>query len=101
VTLVDLPLVSPDTVRAVVRAWQLSRAPIVRPAQGDRHGHPVIFDRAVFADLRAADLAVGAKAVFARHRAGILDVDVDDPGSFDDLDTPEDYARACASRMPP
>ncbi len=93
VTLVDVPLVSADTVRAVIRAWRRTRAPIVRPAQGARHGHPVIFDRAVFADLRAADPAVGAKAVFAIHRAGVLDVDVQDPGAFQDLDTPEDYDR--------
>ena len=67
--------------------------PIVRPASGTRHGHPVIFDRSVFDDLRAADLNVGAKAVFAIHRAHVLDVEVQDPGAFQDLDTPEDYAR--------
>lgn len=94
VTLVDVPLVTPDTVRAIVRAWRASRAPIVRPASGGRHGHPVIFDRAVFGDLRAADPAVGAKAVFATHRARVLDVEVRDPGAFLDLDTPEDYQKA-------
>ena len=65
VTLVDVPLVRPDSVAAIVHAWRQSRAPIVRPVDGDRHGHPVIFDRAVFDDLRCADPAVGAKAVFA------------------------------------
>ncbi len=97
VTLVDVPLVTPGTVRAVIRAWRASRAPIVRPAHGARHGHPVIFDRAVFADLRAADPAVGAKAVFTIHRARVLDVDVRDPGAFQDLDTPEDYHRLTRS----
>ena len=93
VTLVDVPLVRPDTVRAVVAAWSTTRAPIVRPVNGDRHGHPVIFDASVFDDLRAADPGVGAKAVFAIHRACILDVPVDDPGAFIDVDTPEDYER--------
>jgi len=93
VTLVDVPLVRPDTVRAVVAAWSTTRAPIVRPVNGDRHGHPVIFDASVFDDLRAADPGVGAKAVFAIHRARILDVPVDDPGAFIDVDTPEDYER--------
>lgn len=91
VTLVDVPLVRPATVAAVVAAWRRTGAPIVRPAQGDRHGHPVVFDRAVFADLRAADPAVGAKAVFARHRDHIVNVEVDDPGAFMDMDTPGDY----------
>lgn len=93
VTLVDVPLVAPATVTSVVRAWRSSRAPIVRPAQGDRHGHPVIFDRAVFDELRAADPNVGAKAVFANHKRQILNVEVNDPGAFEDIDTPGDYER--------
>ena len=60
VTLVDVPLVTASTVRAVIDAWRRSRALIVRPARGREHGHPVLFDRLLFAELRAADPAVGA-----------------------------------------
>ena len=91
VTLVDVPLVRPDSVAAIVHAWRQSRAPIVRPVDGDRHGHPVIFDRAVFDDLRRADPAVGAKAVFAAHASRRLDVPIKDDGAFVDIDTPTDY----------
>ena len=91
VTLVDVPLVLPSTVAAVIAAWRRTRAPIVRPAQGDRHGHPVIFDRAVFEDLRRADLNTGAKAVFAKHRERVLNVEVTDGGAFEDMDTPAEY----------
>jgi molybdenum cofactor cytidylyltransferase len=93
VTLVDVPLVRPSTVAAVIEAWRRTRAPIVRPALGEQHGHPVIFDRSVFADLRSADLDTGAKAVFALHRDRIVNVEVDDAGAFEDIDTPEDYQR--------
>jgi molybdenum cofactor cytidylyltransferase len=96
-TLVDVPMVRAETVREVVAAWRRTRAPIVRPADGARHGHPVIFDRAVFADLRAADPAVGAKAVFARHRAAILDVPINDPWAYQDFDTPEDYDKVLST----
>jgi molybdenum cofactor cytidylyltransferase len=93
VTLVDVPLVKPSTVAAVIAEWRRTRAPIVRPAQGERHGHPVMFDASVFQDLREADPSVGAKAVFAKHRLRIVNVDVNDPGAFEDIDTPEDYDR--------
>jgi len=93
VTLVDVPLVRSSTVAAVIDAWRRTRAPIVRPADGERHGHPVIFDRSVFADLRSADPNTGAKAVFALHRDRIVNVEVDDEGAFQDIDTPEDYQR--------
>jgi len=101
VTLVDVPLVRPDSVAAIVHAWRQSRAPIVRPvdpstslrAGGERHGHPVVFDRAVFEDLRAADPRVGAKAVFATHAARRLDVSIKDNGAYVDIDTPDEYRR--------
>jgi molybdenum cofactor cytidylyltransferase len=102
VTLVDVPLVLPSTVSAVVAEWRRTRAAIVRPAApstvdagGERHGHPVIFDRSVFGDLRAADLSAGAKSVFAKHR--VLNVEVKDPGAFEDIDTPGDYQKALRS----
>ena len=99
VTPVDVPLVTASTVATVIDAWRRSRAPIVRPAAGERHGHPVIFDRSVFADLRAADPTVGAKAVFATHRERVLNVEVSDAGAFEDIDTPEDYERLISSQF--
>jgi molybdenum cofactor cytidylyltransferase len=58
------------------------------------HGHPVIFDRRLFDELRACDPRVGAKAVVRGHAASIVNVPVDDAGAFVDIDTPADYQRA-------
>jgi CTP:molybdopterin cytidylyltransferase MocA len=93
VTLVDVPMVRAATVRAVVDAWQRTGAPIVRPAIGDRHGHPVLFDRVVFDALRAAPLDRGAKVVVHAFADRIVNVAVDDEGSLLDVDTPADYSR--------
>lgn len=94
VALVDCPLVRPATIEALIEAWRRTGAPIVRPAVGDRHGHPVIFDRATFADLRTAPLDTGAKAVIAAWRPQVLDLAVDDAGVLADIDTPGDYDAA-------
>jgi CTP:molybdopterin cytidylyltransferase MocA len=93
VTLVDVPLVLPETVKKLVRAWRESRAPIVRPARGEKHGHPVIFDRVLFDELRRADPVRGAKSIVRAHAADVLNVPIDDPGAYRDVDTPEDYSR--------
>jgi CTP:molybdopterin cytidylyltransferase MocA len=93
VTLVDVPLVTVATVTAIVGRWHETRAPIVRPARGGTHGHPVVFDRALFQELRAADPAVGAKAVVRRFADRLIDVPVEDDGAFLDLDTWDDYER--------
>jgi molybdenum cofactor cytidylyltransferase len=91
VTLVDVPMLDPRTVRVVVAEWQRVRAPLVRPAIGDRHGHPVVFDQRLFAELRTAPLDVGAKAVVRAHADEIVNVPVTDEGCLVDVDTPQDY----------
>jgi CTP:molybdopterin cytidylyltransferase MocA len=94
VLLVDTPFVSPQTLSAIVASWRRKRAPIVRPAQGQSHGHPVLFDRALFDELRAADPTIGAKHVIRAHAHEIVDVPVQDPGAFLDIDTPDAYRQA-------
>ena len=91
VTLVDIPLIAPATVRALVDRTAASRAPILRAVHRGRHGHPVVFTRAVFEALRRADPGQGAKAVLRAN--DVEDVEVDDPGVSRDVDTPEDYER--------
>jgi molybdenum cofactor cytidylyltransferase len=94
VTLVDLPLISADTVRAVLDAHRRSPdAALVRPRRGNRHGHPVIFHRRLFGELRHAEPSTGAKPVVHAHAAEEVNVDVGDDGAFTDVDTPDDYER--------
>ena len=94
VTLVDLPLITASTVRAVLDAHtRTPAAPLVRPRRGQRHGHPAIFHRALFDELRNADPSHGAKPVVHAHAAEEVHVDVADDGPFTDIDTPADYDR--------
>ncbi|HVZ19727.1 MAG TPA: nucleotidyltransferase family protein [Vicinamibacterales bacterium] len=92
-TLIDVPLIQPSTVSAVVARWQATGAPIVRPLFDGRRGHPVVFDRAVFDALRTAPIEKGARAVVEAYRAESVDVAVDDPGCIADVDTMDDYRR--------
>jgi molybdenum cofactor cytidylyltransferase len=93
VTLVDVPLVSPETVVALLASYRQTGAPIVRPGDDDRHGHPVVFDRSLFDELRGVDKSQGAKAVVRAHQDAIIHVSVNDEGAFTDIDTPTDYER--------
>lgn len=94
VTLVDVPLVSAATVRAVVEAYRRTGVPVVRPTSGTRHGHPLLIDRSMFAALRAADPETGAKPIVRAHASAAGDIAIDDEGAFLDIDTPDDYVRA-------
>jgi molybdenum cofactor cytidylyltransferase len=88
---VDVPLMTRSVVEAVLDAAQDDRAQIVRAVHGGRHGHPVLFKRGVFDELRAADPTIGARAVVRAEPARLRDVEVDEPGVTTDVDTLEDY----------
>lgn len=97
-TLVDVPLVTADTVRAVLACYRRTHAPVVRPTAGSRHGHPLLVDRSLFAELRAADPAAGAKPVIRAHASAAGDIAIADEGAFRDIDTEEDYLRMISDR---
>jgi len=92
-TPVDIPMIRPSTIQRVIAQWKQTRAVIVRPVVGTRHGHPVLFDRAVFDDLRRAPLTEGARAVVHARAKDVVNVPVDDEGCLVDVDTPGDYAQ--------
>jgi molybdenum cofactor cytidylyltransferase len=99
-TLVDVPLVSASTVRAVVERYRRTHAPIVRPVEGQRHGHPLVIDRALFGALRSADDADGAKPIVRAHASPPGDVEIQDEGAFVDIDTMDEYQRLVSRPHP-
>jgi molybdenum cofactor cytidylyltransferase len=93
VTLVDVPLVSSETVEHLVDAWARSGAPLVRPERAGRHGHPIIVARPVIDALLDASHERTTRDVLTPFLGDALDVRVDDIFAFEDVDTPEEYAR--------
>lgn len=99
-TLVDVPGVRVDTVRAIADATGAGHVLAVRPRHGDRHGHPVVWRREVLPLLEAADPSQGARLVMRALALDgrVRDVDVDDPGVLTDVDTPAQYDDLAAGR---
>jgi len=92
--LTDHPTVRAETFAAVLDAYRQSRKPIAIARHEGRRGHPVLFDRALFAEVLDAPEDQGARVVVNADASRIVYADVDDPGILLDLDTPEDLARA-------
>jgi CTP:molybdopterin cytidylyltransferase MocA len=99
-TPVDLPRIAPDTVRAVLDAYRRTGAPLVRPVRAGKHGHPVLLDRTLFAELRRLDPGAGADTVVRAHAASGVEVPSEDEGAFIDIDSPDDYLRAFGVALP-
>ncbi|MDO8432940.1 MAG: nucleotidyltransferase family protein [Candidatus Binatus sp.] len=94
VQLGDHPLVRADSFRRLADAYEKSGVPIAIARHAGRRGHPLIFARALFAELLDAPEDEGARYVVNRDPARVMYVDLDDPGINLDLDTPADLKRA-------
>ncbi len=91
---VDHPLVSPETVAALVDTLLDGDAPLVLPTVEGRRGHPALFRRTLFPALSDPSLAEGARSVVQAHLERAALVEVDDAGVVTDIDTPEAYRAA-------
>ena len=90
---VDVPLVSAKTIRTLLDRAATVDAAILRATSNGVHGHPVLFKRAVFDELRRADPSLGARAVVRADPRRVENVEMGDDGVTIDVDFPEDYAR--------
>jgi molybdenum cofactor cytidylyltransferase len=97
---VDFPLVDSAVVAALIAAFHRLHPPIVVPVYRDKHGHPVLFARAVFADLLADPLPEGARTVVHAHAGRLVEVPVDEAGVLLDVNTPSDYRRVVGPPLP-
>ena len=85
----DMPFISPDTVRAVIAAYE-RKPSIVSPRYRGKRGHPVALPASLRDEIRAARPGATLHDVIHAHIDMRVDVDLDDPGVARDIDRPED-----------
>ena len=90
----DHPMVRVETFQAMVDCYDETGKPIVIARHSGHRGHPVIFDRELFAELQSCPEEEGAHHVVNADPTRVAYVDSDDPGINFDLDTPADLVRA-------
>jgi CTP:molybdopterin cytidylyltransferase MocA/NifU-like protein involved in Fe-S cluster formation len=90
VALGDQPTVLPDVLEGLMQAWSDGRGAIIAPRYRGRRGNPVLFDRALFNELRALTGDRGARDLLDAQPERVHVLDVDAPMPMD-IDTPGDY----------
>lgn len=95
---VDVPLVAPETVRSLVRAFAQHGAPITLPFHNGVAGHPVLIGRAIADEVLERSWDEGVRSIIMTHAHDLREVKVMDPGILIDVDTPEDYWRYVKDR---
>ena len=88
--LADMPLISTDLVKALVKRHRQTLAPIILPIAGGRRGNPVLFDQATFDNLRRLQGDRGGRALFDQYV--IEHVEWDESIHFD-VDSEDDLSK--------
>lgn len=90
VCLADMPFI--ETATYAQLAARATPEQILQPVYEGQPGHPVVFGRAFFAELRQLDGDEGGRPVLQRHRDSLQRLTVNDAAVLQDIDTPEDLA---------
>jgi molybdenum cofactor cytidylyltransferase len=90
--LADHPFADAGIVRTMVQVHRKTLAPACVPMFEGQRGNPVLFDRALFDELRALNGDTGGRVLLEKYRDGIAEVPAG-RGILIDIDTREDYER--------
>ena len=89
----DQPLLTLETISALIRCFYEDSSAIWRPAYDGEPGSPVLFPRWAYDELLALPQGKGGGYVAARHPDRVRTLPVRDPHELLDADTPEEFAR--------
>ena len=93
--LVDQIFIDRVTIDMLINAFINSNKGIVVPVFKRTRGNPVIFDAKYKGELRILGGDKGGKEIIVRHSDDVLEVEVDCRGVIEDIDTIEEYRKAC------
>ena len=87
-TPVDVPLFTAHTVRSILD----SGASLACPMCEGKQGHPILIAESLIQEILLDCGEQGLKGAMDRCSEPLVRIDVEDPGTIRDADTPEDYA---------
>ena len=88
----DQPGIESEIIASVVEGWQHVQRPIVRVSYRSRSGHPMLFAKALFGQLKALHGDKGVWKLCDAHPEWVHEVKVDQPYPGD-VNTWADYTR--------
>jgi CTP:molybdopterin cytidylyltransferase MocA len=91
----DLPALKANSLKLLLNHFFKSPKLICRPVNvnASRAGHPVIFPKEYFEELKLLEGDTGARKIILKNENAISNYETDDEAYFHDLDTPEDFTQ--------
>ncbi len=90
---VDHPLVSGVLVEQLINTFMNDSGKLIIPKFEGKRGHPVIFPKSLFNELRAAPLDKGARSVVYRYEETVYELETSEIEILINIDTPEAYEK--------
>lgn len=87
----DIPLVKPQTIRELAKAYRESSAGIVYPCYQGARGHPPLISADHIEGILSWERPGGLRGFLGQFEDDALNLEVDDRGVVLDIDFPEDY----------
>ena len=96
----DQPQVSTPLINHLIDAFTANEGQILVPSYEGRRGHPFLFDVGYRQTILEEFDDTGLRGLLQRHPDRVQELPWDDAHILNDLDTPEDYARALPGTAP-
>ncbi|MBP7737685.1 MAG: nucleotidyltransferase family protein [Spirochaetes bacterium] len=93
---VDIPLVDPATIRAILENHERNHSGITYPVYRGTKGHPPLISRRYIPEIMNTHAPNGLRGILNSYADEAIGVEVDDEGILLDIDTVEDYRRLLA-----
>ena len=88
-TPVDVPLFTAKTVKALLEA----DGPLAVPVCAGEQGHPILISASLIGEILSDSGEMGLRGALERCSAPMQRIEVEDLGTIQDADTPEDFSR--------
>lgn len=89
----DLPHLQAGTVAELLQKMIETGAPLALPTYHGKRGHPLAIAPWLVSEIDNLNPDIGLKQLRDRHEKDLLEIEVEDAGVVQDVDTPEDYER--------
>ncbi|GAC1334597.1 MAG: nucleotidyltransferase family protein [Isosphaeraceae bacterium] len=88
----DSPGLSSNVIGQVMDRYKISDS-IVTPIRDGKRGHPLLLPWEIALEIFDLPPDVGVNTLLSLRADRVSELPIDDPGAFEDMDTPEDYRK--------
>jgi molybdenum cofactor cytidylyltransferase len=89
----DQPLLNSNTIDHMLDRFRYSGKDICVPVYKGKRRNPTIFNRVLYDQLMAIEGDIGARDIIRANPERVLDIEMDDPLCFFDIDSPKDLKK--------